>query len=893
MAKSGAGATKVRGVPEIDGSDESGESSVQEYSTRNTGGFEKAIERAEKDSRDANGVGGKTIGRSAVEHIPVEWIRSSDLNPRKLFDEDGIAELAASLIEHGQLQPIVVRSIPGVNGTDAPPFFEILAGERRWRAAKAADMERIEAIVRDRDTADDGKAVELALIENLHRRDINAMEEAQGFAQLQALGYSQSDIARKVGREQETISNRIRLLKLPKVVQDLIAAGDLSPSHGRELLRFEAFPDALEMMAKFAVSEGATVKALAEPLPFQRQLENAGLVRRFGYQTAFDRSVCQTCEWSAFRIAAGASTCLKPSHFDELQEAAKAEAELLAEESRKAFMERARRDEEARAQAIVDRAMDPMETDESDSAISAEAAGVAEQLDAGPLRLSALNHAQVRQIHGERPRGCTEGCECSCKALDHSGRAVDVCLDPVRFDRLTKEDDKRLKQEAAARVADYRERILESLGPTTTSRALAVALQQQLCGYGPDSEQMKRLQAALKLFDDEAIPRGVGEALKKARTNVERMQALSAIEPWALVKLAAIIELDTDLRGHLSNPKYTKPQVTEWLLGILPEIREKGWPIHSLVDEQMIIGETVRPEKPAKESKPPKGADEPGWQAGMQSKMHDQAREISRQAATVQELVRELAEVRKAAKGAGATPPTSPAAPVEPVITMACEKNDHTACLRSDCSCLCHKTRTCPACGCHVKDCMCREVHKRTETPAASAPAESGEEVPAVPTSLRQTFTGGNVVLYDTKTFGAVSVGPDYLVLRPHPYSDLDRAITIRDVKPDGTLPDGTRITVIPQPDGTLADGTRITVTEQPAAPSVVPMAAEARVELGDWDIQPGMLIASRKTPELQYTVKQALPEGFWLLHAWDGEELEGTTEGILAQYVPVADGAE
>jgi len=162
-----------------------------------------------------------------LREIPVELITPSPRQPRRRFDEDALQALAVSLGERGVLQPVLVR--PRAGGT-----YELVAGERRWRAARLAGLERIPALVRDRE---DAVALELALIENMAREDLSPVEEARACAALvEELGLTREEVARRVGRSRVAVSNLIRLLDLPDEVIELLQQGSLSEGHGRALL---------------------------------------------------------------------------------------------------------------------------------------------------------------------------------------------------------------------------------------------------------------------------------------------------------------------------------------------------------------------------------------------------------------------------------------------------------------------------------------------------------------------------------------------------------------------------------------------------------------------------------------------------------------------------------
>ena len=186
---------------------------------------------------------------SGTKRIPIEFIRPSARNPRRSFDEKNLAELAASISEKGVIQPILVRA-----STRAADAYEIIAGERRWRAAQIAGAHELPVVIIE---ADDKQALELAIIENVQRSDLNAVEEALGYEKLSSeYNYSQEALAKIIGKSRSHIANTMRLLKLPESVQDLLKAGTISAGHARALLSL----DEPEAMARKIVSEGLTVR---------------------------------------------------------------------------------------------------------------------------------------------------------------------------------------------------------------------------------------------------------------------------------------------------------------------------------------------------------------------------------------------------------------------------------------------------------------------------------------------------------------------------------------------------------------------------------------------------------------------------------------------------------
>ena len=160
-------------------------------------------------------------------YLPISQVESYYAQPRKLFDEDALSELADSIREHGVIQPLTVRKL-------SSGYYQIIAGERRWRAARLAGLTEIPAVVIE---ADDQKAAELALVENLQREDLNPMEEAAGYQSLiQTYHMTQEEAARRVGKSRSAVANAMRLLGLQPGVRKLVEEGSLSAGHARALL---------------------------------------------------------------------------------------------------------------------------------------------------------------------------------------------------------------------------------------------------------------------------------------------------------------------------------------------------------------------------------------------------------------------------------------------------------------------------------------------------------------------------------------------------------------------------------------------------------------------------------------------------------------------------------
>lgn len=204
-------------------------------------------------STKANKASASSAAEAVYAEIPIARIAANPRQPRTVFDPDALAELTHSIKEIGLLQPLVVRA--------SGSRFQLIAGERRLRACKAAGMTTVPVIIRQ--TADDALLRD-ALLENLHRADLNPLEEAAAYSQLLAdFGCTQDELASRLGRSRPQVTNTIRLLKLPPAVQRRVAAGVLSAGHARALLSLDS-ASAMDAMAQRIVAEGLSVRAVEE-----------------------------------------------------------------------------------------------------------------------------------------------------------------------------------------------------------------------------------------------------------------------------------------------------------------------------------------------------------------------------------------------------------------------------------------------------------------------------------------------------------------------------------------------------------------------------------------------------------------------------------------------------
>lgn len=201
--------------------------------------LEKAEAAEEKQKADEN----------SVVYIGIEQIKPNVNQPRKKFNEERIAELAESILKHGIIQPLVVRR--------SGAFYEIVAGERRWRAARRADLEKVPCIIRE---FTDEENMLIAIIENLQREDLDPIEEANGLNQMiKKFGMTQEEVSKSISKSRPYISNSLRLLKLPEYIQELVSEGKLSMGHARALISVED-PKLQSEICSRIVKDGLSVR---------------------------------------------------------------------------------------------------------------------------------------------------------------------------------------------------------------------------------------------------------------------------------------------------------------------------------------------------------------------------------------------------------------------------------------------------------------------------------------------------------------------------------------------------------------------------------------------------------------------------------------------------------
>ncbi len=184
-----------------------------------------------------------------LKYLAIEKIIANRANPRRNFADDQLDELAASIAEKGVMQPLLVRP-----NADDSTSYELIAGERRWRASQRAGLSEVPVIIKE---VDDSEALELAIIENVQRADLNSIEESMGYEQLiEQFNYTQSDLAKVIGKSRSHVANTLRLMKLPEDVRDMLSAGELTAGHARALITAKN-PSSL---AKKIIAQGLSVR---------------------------------------------------------------------------------------------------------------------------------------------------------------------------------------------------------------------------------------------------------------------------------------------------------------------------------------------------------------------------------------------------------------------------------------------------------------------------------------------------------------------------------------------------------------------------------------------------------------------------------------------------------
>ncbi len=402
-----------------------------------------------------------------VDCLPLSMITPWSGNPRKSFDQEKLAELAASIAEHGVQQPILVRYVPDQSK------LSIVMGESRWRASRVAGRETIPAKIRV--GMSDRTALELALIENVQRKDLTPLESAEAMRRLVDMGAQQKDLARRLGIAESTISNALRTLSLPEAVIDMVRDGKIEMGVAKALVRFAKWPVAVTRMAELLATDLRTwsVREVERSFPGGYNLQKEGLVQQIHeWETHFDvDGNCIDCPFAAFYQTEHQKYCFRPAHYKTLNDEAQA--------AKKA-------QQQAKMQAIAKESKAP-------------------QLPGEMVKLSDLAYNQYEllpQRDKERPAGCSGGCECAARAVDRMGGVVGICTDPKRFQRLWKAQDAAVKKSTKAEASRLMARMLAMQDDSThavplRSRGLALALARLMRDIGYQGQRPMKLAAEI------------------------------------------------------------------------------------------------------------------------------------------------------------------------------------------------------------------------------------------------------------------------------------------------------------------------------------------------------------------------------------------------------------
>lgn len=459
-------------------------------------------------------------------------------NPRRRFEEDALEELADSIRRHGLLEPLVVR--PLGDG------YELIAGERRLRAAKSAGLSAVPVIVRD---ASDEESLELAIVENLARRDLNPMEEARGYRELMALGRTQGEIGQVVRRSQEAISNTVRLLDLPDEIQERISAGELTASHGRALLRWrQVAPQVLCLIAQAVAELHVPARELEAGVPYsvRDRLQIAGMTR-WTYQLAHEyKEKCNSCASNL------TGYCIQPECWDR----------IMSEE------QEATRQRQAAKEGTVQSAKD------------VRAAG-----------MIALGWPTP-------PTACAlEACDQSVWAEGRGGKAELFCGDRACYTRLKCQDDERREHAVNAYIEQRVDAVREKLDSGTLPlwQAFAVVVRAALVGVYDKKHVTEAMQDAGLQFDVGALFEDTAQSAVAARHALEELQKQEGPD---LMRWLIFLRIRRELRdiygGDVSNLERAPQSATRFLLGEPPIDPSNGASASDASPDDQLLDELWR-----------------------------------------------------------------------------------------------------------------------------------------------------------------------------------------------------------------------------------------------------------------------------------------------------------
>lgn len=523
------------------------------------------IAAPEHSARNENAA--PAVGR--LEIMPPRGIVAFRLQPRKHFDPQALAELAADIKQNGLINPPLVRPItewivePGkLNGAsgffitnpalvrpdgtysgDRPfyieernavenvPHYELVAGERRWRASLLAEMELIPCMVRE---LTDVQALEIAIAENEKRHDVNAIESAQSYRALADLGVKQSDIGNRIGKSQPAVANALRLLELPSDVQQLIIDGTISQAHGVALCRFKEFPAFVSWYAAKAVKVKLNSKQVEGGLVLSQweekaTLEKANLAFSCGYAGSNDSLAKRGLKdnpGAFFLDNSNAVWCLDSGLYKRL----------------KAEDDRAEKEREEKRQAQM-------------------AAKVGE---GKTFKTSDLNSYQYKNLddgYNAPPVGCSNECPCRAVALNSGGKRIPICTDPARFAKLGQaqaREEKKIKQEKwLVTLTEARRLIDDEIASGEPGAAITLAVFQTLRNCDNKVMQVEALAIGVEL--------DWAKWSNQNTTDRGRYEMLFPLGTSQLVRLAARASVAHQVNKHLNNDWYKTHGVEAFL----------------------------------------------------------------------------------------------------------------------------------------------------------------------------------------------------------------------------------------------------------------------------------------------------------------------------------------
>jgi ParB/RepB/Spo0J family partition protein len=442
------------------------------------------------------------------KEISIAEIKPSALNPRKVFEESALQELAESIKAHGILEPIVARYI-GLN-------YEIIAGERRWRAAQLAGLEYVP--VRILHDVDDRTALEMALTENLARRDIDPIEEAEGLKALQDMGVKTTEIAKKINRDPATISNSIRLLKLPEPIQEHIRKGDISASHGKALIPYVEYPKILQ--AKLNQSLNGVPSKEVEKFDFSWKLADDGAIvivrtNDVGIEAAKE---CTKCDHRRKYEGRDGWLCLKP----ECYESKKAE----------------------RTQQLVAEVKEALNIPEG------------KQLPT----FNDLGHGNYESLAHDIPTGCKDDCEHRGIALNWQNKPEPICLDPKCHRRLkmaTGREQGKIKRDQNREAMADAVAALDAGGLDEEMIILA-------CWHNIKSAYMEPLREAIEHLQLPVTVKDIVDSWD-GKSKMECWDTLLKLGTATVLRLSAELRIRQEIHNAIRNG-YSNHEDTDWLL---------------------------------------------------------------------------------------------------------------------------------------------------------------------------------------------------------------------------------------------------------------------------------------------------------------------------------------